>query len=200
MDPLFRIGSFVTICRSNFGVRSGSFSTFSISHTCDCNLLADFSHPLYSTLFTTVSIRRRDAATNDRDSHVVGKHLDFAMVSQDSFRTLASYLSLLLSHARPLLTATSNSYSLNKIDLLKEKILADPDSVQHFLPEYTGSPTDVDSVKMYLLSRFKALHRMQERVLFVHFTCATDTTAIRPILSAVIEAVVTASLTHLGIL
>ncbi|GAA5858186.1 hypothetical protein JCM5353_004717 [Sporobolomyces roseus] len=89
---------------------------------------------------------------------------------------------------------------LNKIDLLKEKILADPDSVQHFLPEYTGSPTDVDSVKMYLLSRFKALHRMQERVLFVHFTCATDTTAIRPILSAVMQAVVTASLTHLGIL
>jgi len=34
----------------------------------------------------------------------------------------------------------------------------------------------------------------------MHILQATDTTAIRPVLSAVMEAVVTAALSHLGIL
>ncbi|GAA5952418.1 hypothetical protein JCM3765_001967 [Sporobolomyces pararoseus] len=88
---------------------------------------------------------------------------------------------------------------LNKVDILKEKVEANPQSVRTFLREYRGSPTDVDAIKHHLLSKFKALHRTK-RALFCHFTTATDTTAIRPVLSAVMEAVVTAALSHLGIL
>ncbi|GAA5821134.1 hypothetical protein JCM10212_006432 [Sporobolomyces blumeae] len=89
---------------------------------------------------------------------------------------------------------------LNKTDILEAKVAANPQSIPKFLPLYTGSPSDVHSIKMYLLSRFKALHRHRDRTLYTHFTCATDTQAIRPILAAVMESVVVESFAHLGIL
>ncbi|GAA5901108.1 guanine nucleotide-binding protein subunit alpha [Sporobolomyces salmoneus] len=88
---------------------------------------------------------------------------------------------------------------LNKVDILKEKVEAHPQSVRTFLREFRGSPKDVDSIKFHLLTKFKALHRTNHS-LFCHFTTATDTTAIRPVLAAVMQTVVTAALSHLGVL
>ncbi|GAA5845347.1 hypothetical protein JCM3766R1_006326 [Sporobolomyces carnicolor] len=99
----------------------------------------------------------------------------------------------------PWFSKTAFVLFLNKVDILQEKIEHRPESVQTFLREYRGDPTDIEAIKNHLLSKFKALHRTK-RALFCHFTTATDTTAIRPVLSAVMEAVVTAALSHLGIL
>ncbi|GAA5887314.1 hypothetical protein JCM16303_006588 [Sporobolomyces ruberrimus] len=99
----------------------------------------------------------------------------------------------------PWFSKTAFVLFLNKVDILQEKVETQPESVSKFLREYNGPPSDVNAIKMHLLSKFKALHRTK-RALFCHFTTATDTTAIRPILSAVMEAVVTAALSHLGIL
>ncbi|GAA6021476.1 hypothetical protein JCM11491_006509 [Sporobolomyces phaffii] len=96
-------------------------------------------------------------------------------------------------------TKTAFVLFLNKLDIFSDKVAGDPDSVRLFLKEYDGPPSDVNSISLHLLSKFKALHRTN-RALFCHFTTATDTTAIRPVLSAVMEAVVTAALSQVGIL
>ncbi|GAA6007824.1 hypothetical protein JCM11491_003978 [Sporobolomyces phaffii] len=89
---------------------------------------------------------------------------------------------------------------LNKIDLLEEKIRSNPDSVRGYLPDYLGPTDDLESIKKYFLAKFTALNPSNDRSLFVHFTCATDTTSIRPILAAVMEAVLTSSLSQAGLL
>ncbi|GAA6061443.1 hypothetical protein JCM10212_002024 [Sporobolomyces blumeae] len=100
----------------------------------------------------------------------------------------------------PWLRKTAFILFLNKIDLLEQKVLADPDSVRAYLPDYLGPSDDVEAIKRYLLERFKSLHKSRERSLYCHFTCATDTRSIRPILAAVMEAVLTSSLSSAGLL
>ncbi|GAA5887316.1 hypothetical protein JCM16303_006589 [Sporobolomyces ruberrimus] len=100
----------------------------------------------------------------------------------------------------PWFSRTSLILFLNKMDLLEKKIRTNPESVEHFLPDYLGPPDNLEGVKHYFAERFHRVYGDQERALYTHFTSATDTTAMRPIFRAVMDSVITSSLAEGGFL
>ncbi|KAJ3016922.1 guanine nucleotide-binding protein subunit alpha [Thoreauomyces humboldtii] len=71
---------------------------------------------------------------------------------------------------------------LNKIDLFKEKIQKVP--LSNYFEDYKGG-SDYKSASEYMAKRFRRLNQSPTKDVFVHFTCATDTSAMKFVLDAV---------------
>ncbi|XP_062290070.1 guanine nucleotide-binding protein G(q) subunit alpha-like [Scomber scombrus] len=72
---------------------------------------------------------------------------------------------------------------LNKIDLLEEKIMYS--HLVDYFPEYDGPQRDVKAGKEFILNMFKSLNPNTKKLIYYHFTCATDTDNIRFVFCAV---------------
>ncbi|KAJ3605468.1 hypothetical protein NHX12_027514 [Muraenolepis orangiensis] len=72
---------------------------------------------------------------------------------------------------------------LNKIDLLEEKI-AFSHLVDYF-PEYDGPPRNILAGREFILKMFVDLNPEPTKIIYSHFTCATDTENIRFVFHAV---------------
>ncbi|XP_042365526.1 guanine nucleotide-binding protein G(q) subunit alpha-like [Plectropomus leopardus] len=72
---------------------------------------------------------------------------------------------------------------LNKIDLLEEKIMHS--HLVDYFPEYDGPQRDVKAGKQFILDMFVSLNPNEKKIIYSHFTCATDTDNIRFVFSAV---------------
>ncbi|XP_032396341.1 guanine nucleotide-binding protein G(q) subunit alpha isoform X2 [Etheostoma spectabile] len=72
---------------------------------------------------------------------------------------------------------------LNKIDLLEEKIMHS--HLVDYFPEYDGPQRDVKAGKQFILDMFVSLNPNKKKIIYSHFTCATDTDSIRFVFSAV---------------
>ncbi|CAL8278930.1 unnamed protein product [Merluccius merluccius] len=72
---------------------------------------------------------------------------------------------------------------LNKIDLLEEKI-AFSHLVDYF-PEYDGPPRDILAGREFILKMFVDLNPEPTKIIYSHFTCATDTENIRFVFHAI---------------
>ncbi|XP_034752692.1 guanine nucleotide-binding protein G(q) subunit alpha-like isoform X1 [Etheostoma cragini] len=72
---------------------------------------------------------------------------------------------------------------LNKIDLLEEKIMHS--HLVDYFPEYDGPQRDVKAGKQFILDMFVSLNPNEKKIIYSHFTCATDTDSIRFVFSAV---------------
>lgn len=72
---------------------------------------------------------------------------------------------------------------LNKIDLLEEKIMHS--HLVDYFPEYDGPQQDVDAGKDFILDMFVTLNPDEKKIIYSHFTCATDTNNIRFVFRAV---------------
>ncbi|XP_008289914.1 guanine nucleotide-binding protein G(q) subunit alpha-like [Stegastes partitus] len=72
---------------------------------------------------------------------------------------------------------------LNKIDLLEEKIMYS--HLVDYFPEYDGPQRDVDAGKDFILDMFVSLNPSEKKIIYSHFTCATDTDNIRFVFCAV---------------
>uniref|UniRef100_A0A3P9KFR2 Guanine nucleotide-binding protein subunit alpha n=1 Tax=Oryzias latipes TaxID=8090 RepID=A0A3P9KFR2_ORYLA len=70
---------------------------------------------------------------------------------------------------------------LNKIDLLEEKIMHS--HLADYFPEYDGPQQDVEAGKDFILSMFVRIN--PDKLIYSHFTCATDTENIRFVFCAV---------------
>ncbi|XP_063334358.1 guanine nucleotide-binding protein G(q) subunit alpha-like isoform X2 [Pelmatolapia mariae] len=66
---------------------------------------------------------------------------------------------------------------LNKIDLLEEKIMYS--HLVDYFPEYDGPPQDVNAGKAFILDMFVGLNPDEKKIIYSHFTCATDTDNVR---------------------
>ena len=67
---------------------------------------------------------------------------------------------------------------LNKVDLLREKIGKSP--LKNHFPNYNGPENNADSAIDFFADSFTSLNpNPQERKLFIHETCATDTENIK---------------------
>ncbi|KAI9296854.1 putative guanine nucleotide-binding protein alpha-1 subunit [Neoconidiobolus thromboides FSU 785] len=86
---------------------------------------------------------------------------------------------------------------LNKIDILKNKVLTSP--VSNYFPEYQGG-TDFQSACEFFKGKFLALNKNVEKQIYCHFTCATDTKQIKFVMSAVNDIVVQINLRACGLL
>ena len=64
---------------------------------------------------------------------------------------------------------------LNKIDLLKEKLVRSP--IGKVFPEFTGKDT-YEEVSTFFFEKFNSQNKNKEKTVYCHFTCATDTTQV----------------------
>ncbi|XP_012697303.1 guanine nucleotide-binding protein subunit alpha-14-like [Clupea harengus] len=72
---------------------------------------------------------------------------------------------------------------LNKTDLLNEKILLS--HLADYFPAYTGPKCDADSAQKFILRMYEEQAPDRQKLLYSHFTCATDTENIRFVFRAV---------------
>lgn len=72
---------------------------------------------------------------------------------------------------------------LNKIDLLEEKIMYS--HLVDYFPEYDGPQRDLKAGKDFILDMFVSLNPNEKKIIYSHFTCATDTDNIRFVFRAV---------------
>lgn len=77
---------------------------------------------------------------------------------------------------------TSIILFLNKIDRFREKLPISP--MKAYFPDYEGG-ANYEAACDYILQRFVSLNQQEQKQIYTHFTCATDTTQIRFVMSAV---------------
>ncbi|XP_056645375.1 guanine nucleotide-binding protein G(i) subunit alpha [Diorhabda sublineata] len=93
---------------------------------------------------------------------------------------------------------TSIILFLNKKDLFEEKIVRSPLTI--CFPEYTGSNTYEDA-SAYIRMKFENLNKLKDqKEIYTHFTCATDTNNIQFVFDAVTDVIIKNNLKDCGLL
>ncbi|XP_002121062.2 guanine nucleotide-binding protein G(q) subunit alpha isoform X1 [Ciona intestinalis] len=103
--------------------------------------------------------------------------------SKALFRTIITY---------PWFDGSSVILFLNKKDLLEEKI-AYSDLADYF-PQFDGPPKNADAAREFILGMFVELNPNKDKIVYSHFTCATDTENIRFVFAAVRDTILQANL------
>ncbi|KNC98921.1 hypothetical protein SpCBS45565_g07365 [Spizellomyces sp. 'palustris'] len=91
---------------------------------------------------------------------------------------------------------TSIILFLNKIDLFRDKLPTSP--MSKYFPDYAGQ--DYDSACEYILNRFVSLNQSDQKQIYTHFTCATDTTQIKFVMAAVNDIIIQTNLRDAGLM
>jgi GTPase SAR1 family protein len=82
---------------------------------------------------------------------------------------------------------TSVILFLNKKDLLEEKIMHS--HLVDYFPEYDGPKRDPQSAREFILKMYVDLNPDNDKIIYSHFTCATDTENIRFVFAAVKDTI-----------
>lgn len=98
--------------------------------------------------------------------------------SKALFRTIITY---------PWFQHSSVILFLNKKDLLEEKIMYS--HLVDYFPEYDGPQRDAIAAREFILRMFVDLNPDPEKIIYSHFTCATDTENIRFVFAAVKDTI-----------
>ena len=93
-------------------------------------------------------------------------------------------------------TDTSIILFLNKMDLFEAKIGKYPLST--CFPEYQGANVYGEAAQ-YIQSKFEALNRKEDKEIYTHFTCATDTGNIQFVFDAVTDVIIKNNLKDCGL-
>ncbi|KAJ3193738.1 guanine nucleotide-binding protein subunit alpha [Irineochytrium annulatum] len=92
---------------------------------------------------------------------------------------------------------TSIILFLNKIDLFRQKLQTSP--MSKYFHDYHGG-NDYDSATNYILNRFVSLNHSDQKQIYAHFTCATDTSQIKFVMAAVNDIIIQANLRDCGLI
>ena len=92
---------------------------------------------------------------------------------------------------------TSTILFLNKKDLLEEKIVFS--HLADYFPQFDGPQMDVIAARNFILQMFLDLNPDPQKIIYSHFTCATDTKNIRFVFSAVKDTIVQRNLHELNL-
>uniref|UniRef100_F6PR32 Uncharacterized protein n=2 Tax=Ciona intestinalis TaxID=7719 RepID=F6PR32_CIOIN len=93
--------------------------------------------------------------------------------------------------------STSMILFLNKTDIFRSKIKHSPLNV--CFPDYQGENT-FDQAATYIQLQFENLNNHPEKMVYTHFTCATDTTNVQFVFDAVSDVILTKVLGDLGLM
>ena len=93
-------------------------------------------------------------------------------------------------------TETSIILFLNKRDLFAEKITRS--SLKTCFPEYPGAD-EYNEASFYIKSKFLELNKSQEKELYPHLTCATDTENVKFVFGAVTDTIIKNNLKDVGL-
>lgn len=89
---------------------------------------------------------------------------------------------------------------LNKFDLFREKVLQSQRHLRLYFLDYNGPDRDVDRGALFIQHKFILCNRDSRKVLYPHFTTATDTANVRVVFQSVMEIVISANLGHVTLL
>uniref|UniRef100_G1LFU9 Guanine nucleotide-binding protein subunit alpha n=1 Tax=Ailuropoda melanoleuca TaxID=9646 RepID=G1LFU9_AILME len=98
--------------------------------------------------------------------------------SKALFRTIITY---------PWFQNSSVILFLNKKDLLEDKILHS--HLVDYFPEFDGPQRDAQAAREFILKMFVDLNPDSDKIIYSHFTCATDTENIRFVFAAVKDTI-----------
>ncbi|XP_057203533.1 guanine nucleotide binding protein (G protein), alpha activating activity polypeptide O, a isoform X2 [Triplophysa rosa] len=93
-------------------------------------------------------------------------------------------------------TKTSIILFLNKKDIFEEKIKKSPLSI--CFPEYTGSDMFKEAVD-YIQSHFESKNKSNDKEIYSHTTCATDTNNIQFVFDAITDVIIANNLRFCGL-
>ena len=79
---------------------------------------------------------------------------------------------------------------LNKFDLFTEKINNTKHHLRLFFPRYCGPDHDVSAAKEFISSQFLARNLDRNKIIYPHFTTATDTSNIKVVFKVVLEKII----------
>ena len=85
---------------------------------------------------------------------------------------------------------TSMILFLNKVDLFRDKILSSDRHLRLFFPQYTGPDRDLDTAGQFIRDEFLSRNLNTKKIIFPHFTTATDTENIKVVFKVVIEHII----------
>ena len=97
----------------------------------------------------------------------------------------------------PWFRKTSMILFLNKTDLFRKKIENSPLSL--CFPDYQGDNT-FDQAATFIQVQFENLNHQPEKMIYTHFTCATDTSNVQFVFDAVSDVILTKVLGDLGLM
>ena len=85
---------------------------------------------------------------------------------------------------------------LNKKDIFKEKIMNNSSSSNliDYFPEFDGPVQDIRAAKKFILQKFISQSQDEERAIYYHYTCATDTDNIRYVFAVVEDTILMSNL------
>ncbi|CAH1273768.1 guanine nucleotide-binding protein G(o) subunit alpha-like [Branchiostoma lanceolatum] len=85
---------------------------------------------------------------------------------------------------------TSMILFMNKVDLFQEKILNSGRHLRYYFPSYTGADCDVDSAARFIQHMFQGCNKNPSKVIYPHFTTATDTSNIQVVFQVVMDTII----------
>uniref|UniRef100_A0A4W3K964 Guanine nucleotide binding protein (G protein) alpha v1 n=1 Tax=Callorhinchus milii TaxID=7868 RepID=A0A4W3K964_CALMI len=89
---------------------------------------------------------------------------------------------------------------LNKIDLFQEKILHSERHLRLYFSEYRGADCDVDAGARFVANQFLSLNRNVAKLVYHHFTTATDTSNVQVVFQVVMDTIIKENLEAVSLL
>ncbi|XP_068448464.1 guanine nucleotide binding protein (G protein) alpha v1 isoform X2 [Clinocottus analis] len=95
---------------------------------------------------------------------------------------------------------TSMILFMNKIDLFQDKILHSGRHLRFYLPQFKGADCDVDSSARFISATFVSLNTTPSKLIYHHFTTATDTSNIQVVFQVVMDMIIKENLEAVSLL
>ncbi|KAK2819509.1 hypothetical protein Q7C36_021155 [Tachysurus vachellii] len=126
---------------------------------------------------------------------------DMTLVEDPSMNRLQESLRLFSSICNNVFfRSTSMILFMNKIDLFQEKILHSGRHLRYYLPLYRGADCDVDSAARFIASMFVSQNAMPRKLIYYHFTTATDTSNVQVVFQVVMDTIMKENLEAVSLL
>ncbi|KAK7004347.1 guanine nucleotide-binding protein G(o) subunit alpha [Biomphalaria glabrata] len=115
---------------------------------------------------------------------------DMCLIDEPSLNRLEESLKMFsqISNNRFFIKSTMILF-LNKLDLFQDKIKYSKRHLRYFFPDFTGPDKDVDSAARYIQHLFLMQVTNPSKVVYPHFTTATDTTNVQVVFQVLMDSI-----------
>jgi len=94
---------------------------------------------------------------------------------------------------------TSMILFLNKVDLFREKIMYTKRHLRIYMPMYTGPDHNVEAAGAFIQGEFTSRNHNRKKMVYPHFTTATDTSMVQVVLNVVLDTIIMENLERASI-
>ena len=85
---------------------------------------------------------------------------------------------------------TSMILFLNKVDLFENKVLTSDRQLRNYFSSYQGPDRNPEEAKKFIQNQFLERNMSKNKIIYPHFTTATNTSNIRVVFQAVLDAII----------